>query len=82
MLTIVEDFIRATWTYLMTHKSQTYSIINQNFHMVQTTFQTSVQTLRFDNGLEFLSLPLQTLFYELGVTHHKSCVYTITKWGS
>lgn len=56
MLTIVEDLSRATWTYLMTHKSQTYSILHQFLHMVQTKFHISVNTLRSDNGLEFLSL--------------------------
>lgn len=76
MLTLVDDFSRATWTFLMRAKSQTVTLLETFFKYVNTHFKTVVKTVRSDNGLEFLSIKCQELFAKNGVVHQKSCVYT------
>jgi hypothetical protein len=56
-LTIVDDFSRFTWVFLMRNKSETQTLLRQFFHYVHTQFNTKVQKLHYDiNGAEFLSL--------------------------
>eukprot|EP00268_Persea_americana_P016234 TRINITY_DN17686_c0_g2_i1.p1 TRINITY_DN17686_c0_g2~~TRINITY_DN17686_c0_g2_i1.p1 ORF type:complete len:177 (-),score=16.56 TRINITY_DN17686_c0_g2_i1:466-996(-) len=66
-LTIVDDYSRCTWIYLMRHKSETQSLLESSFAMVKTRFDCSVQQIRTDNGLEFMSL--KHFFNEHGVIH-------------
>ncbi|KAL0320005.1 UNVERIFIED_CONTAM: Copia protein [Sesamum radiatum] len=75
-LTIVDDHSRATWTYLMRHKSQSSTLLNRFFQSVKTQFDSSVKCIRTDNGSEFLSHDCQTLFSSLGIAHQKTCPYT------
>lgn len=53
VLTIVDYFSRATWTFLMQHKTQVARLLDTFCKMVQNQFKTSVQTVRSDNGAEF-----------------------------
>jgi hypothetical protein len=52
-LTIVDDFSRYTWIYLMHSKSQTRSIVQSFFTMVTTQFNLKIKSLRSDHGIEF-----------------------------
>ncbi|KAL2240968.1 UNVERIFIED_CONTAM: Retrovirus-related Pol polyprotein from transposon RE1 [Sesamum indicum] len=64
VLTIVDDFSRATWTFLMRHKSQTFVTLTTFFAQILTQFSCKIKSVRTDNGSEF------------GVLHKKSCTYT------
>ncbi|KAL0388423.1 UNVERIFIED_CONTAM: Retrovirus-related Pol polyprotein from transposon RE2 [Sesamum radiatum] len=59
-LTIVDDYSRTTWTYLLKHKSQAVPLLETYLQMVQTQFDAKVKFVRSDNGLEFLSLQCQS----------------------
>ena len=48
--TIVDDFTRSTWLYLMQYKSETSHFLKLYINMCKTQFQTSVRTIRSDNG--------------------------------
>ncbi|CAM8932740.1 unnamed protein product [Rhodiola kirilowii] len=75
-LTLVDDYSRATWTFLMKHKSDAADHIIGFFAMVRTQFSAAVKILRTDNGGEFFSDKL-TLFLNLqGCIHQSSCPYT------
>ncbi|KAL0434782.1 UNVERIFIED_CONTAM: Retrovirus-related Pol polyprotein from transposon TNT 1-94 [Sesamum radiatum] len=50
VLTIVDDYTRVTWTYLMQHKSQTVSILSSFLAKTATQFDAKVKTLRSDNA--------------------------------
>ena len=52
-LTIVDDFSRYTWVYLLIHKSETGSLIPQFAAMVETQFGKKLKCIRSDNGTEF-----------------------------
>lgn len=74
--TIVDDFTRATWTYLMAYKSQAIPILEKFLHLIQNQFQTAPKTVRTYNGREFLSHSCQTLLTNLGILHQQICPYT------
>jgi hypothetical protein len=73
-LTIIDDFSRFTWIFLMRHKSETQSILKKIFRYVFTQFEAYIKIFRSDNGGEFISL--RTFFHNNGVIFQRSCVYT------
>ena len=55
-LTIVDDYTRFTWIFLMRHKDEAQSILKHFFSYVFTQFVSHIKIFRSDNGGEFLSL--------------------------
>ncbi|KAK4384525.1 Retrovirus-related Pol polyprotein from transposon RE1 [Sesamum angolense] len=51
----IYDFTRATWTFLLKHKSQVHHTLATFFTMVNTQFHTSIKVVRSDNGSEFVN---------------------------
>ncbi|KAL2230371.1 UNVERIFIED_CONTAM: Retrovirus-related Pol polyprotein from transposon RE1 [Sesamum indicum] len=76
VLTILDDYSRSLWTYLIKHKDQVSSILLTFSSMVETQFGTKIKVLRSDNGSEFVNLECQKLCQNLGILHQTSCVYT------
>ena len=56
LLTIVDDFTRCTWVFLMQHKSKVHHLLMNFVKFVQTQFHTTIKMVRSDNETEFLSL--------------------------
>lgn len=90
-LTIVDDYSRCTWVYLMKHKSETFTLLIHFFNHINRQFNTHIsrlnsgsgdvflpqlQTIRSDNGSEFLSKQIQQWFHDNGIIHQRSCVAT------
>ena len=73
-MTAVDDFTRATWTYLLKHKSQSVACIQAFCSYASTQFGSEVQNIRSDNALEFDSLPCQDYFAKAGIIHQTSHV--------
>lgn len=69
MLTIVDDFSRSTWTFLLVHKTQVVPTLKDFFKMVKTQFERKVKIIRTDNGTEFTSSECQSLLKDLGFIH-------------
>ena len=80
-LTIVDDFSRVTWLFLLSHKSVVCVSIRMFLQYVQTQFGKKVKVLRTDNGTEFVNSGCHKLFTELGILHQRSCPYTPQKNG-
>ncbi|XP_057251842.1 uncharacterized protein LOC130591897, partial [Beta vulgaris subsp. vulgaris] len=78
-LTIVDDFSRATWVFLMVGKYDTAPLIREFCAMVETQFHRTVKVVRSDNGQEFLGLG--SFFAAKGVLHQTSCVDTAQQNG-
>lgn len=55
MLTIVEDFSRVTWTFMLDNKGEVYKVFIAYVKMIQTQFDKTIKVVRSDNGSEFLS---------------------------
>lgn len=49
-LTIIDDFTKCTWVYLMSTKIQVFSLIKNFIAYVSAQFKTYVQIRRSDNG--------------------------------
>ncbi|XP_019241225.1 PREDICTED: uncharacterized protein LOC109221215 [Nicotiana attenuata] len=76
-LTIVDDFSRATWTYLLSTKSNVFSVLKYFLSMVERQFNAKVKIIRSDNDLELGKATAASLFLESqGILHQTSCVGT------
>jgi hypothetical protein len=73
-LTIVDDYTRFTWIFLMRHKTEAQPILKHFFSYVFTQFESRIKTFRSDNGGEFISL--RSFFQDNGVIFQHSYVYT------
>lgn len=73
-LTIVDDYSRGIWVYLMGAKSEVGKIIRNFFAMASTQFHKKVKCIRSDNGTEFTCL--EKFFQEQGTLFESSCVGT------
>jgi len=49
-LTIVDDFLRHTWIFLLKTKSEVHCCIKSFITLVETQFSTIVKCIRFDQG--------------------------------
>ncbi|KAL0458745.1 UNVERIFIED_CONTAM: Copia protein, partial [Sesamum latifolium] len=76
VLTVVDDYSRVTWTFLLHPKSHAIPTMSSFLTKVSTQFEAKVRVIRTDNGSEFLSLSFQTLLQTHGIEHHKTCTYT------
>ncbi|KAM7485260.1 hypothetical protein LguiA_001269 [Lonicera macranthoides] len=73
-LTIVDDYTRFTWIFLMRHKSEAQPLLKHFFSYALTQFNSRIKTFRSDNGSEFLSL--RSFFNDNGTNFQHTCVYT------
>lgn len=76
MLTIVDSFTRATWTYLLQHKSQVTNTFESFINMVGNQFESKVKKVRTDNGCEFVNTNFSSLLNRFGIIHQRSSPYT------
>ena len=72
-LTIVDDFTRCTWIFLMRHKSDTQTHLLNFINMIETQFSCKIKIVRSDNGPEFT---LNSFYSTKGLIHQTSCVHT------
>ena len=70
-LTIVDDYSRATWTYLLSTKINAFSMLKQFIFMVQRQFNNKVKPIRSDNALELGKGTIASKFL-----HQTSCIST------
>ncbi|CAA7040888.1 unnamed protein product [Microthlaspi erraticum] len=73
-LTIVDDFSRATWIYLIESKQEAPTSLKKFVALVERQFETKIKTIRSDNGSEFICL--RDFFSTNGIIHETSCVGT------
>lgn len=71
--TIVDDLSRATWVYLLKHKSEVPLIIKNFFKMIQTQFSLKINKFRTDHNIEF---SLSSCFDSKGILQQHSYVET------
>lgn len=75
-LTIVDDFSRTTWTYLLSTKSNIFSILQSFLSMVERQFNSKVKILRIDNAFELgIGKEQSDFFLFKEIIHQITCVY-------
>ncbi|RVW20422.1 Retrovirus-related Pol polyprotein from transposon RE1 [Vitis vinifera] len=72
-LTIVDDYSRVTWVYMLKNKSEVQKYIPDFFAFVKKQFGKEVKAIRSDNAPELF---LSNFYHSLGVIHYRSCVET------
>ena len=77
-VTLVDDFSRVTWLYIMNSRSELFSHFSVFCAEIQIQFHVSVQTLRSDNAKEYLLKPFQSFMLQNGILHQTSCVDTLS----
>lgn len=75
-LTIVDDYSRATWTFLLKSKANVSQVLQVFITMVKTQFKTSVKQIRSDSGTEFFNSNIYNLLTSLGILQQSSCFET------
>lgn len=75
-LTIVDDYTRAVWTYLVKTKDEVYNLFVSYLNLIHNQFKCNIKTVRSDNGTEFVNNKMSNLFNSLGITHQTSYAYT------
>ncbi|KAG7539387.1 Reverse transcriptase RNA-dependent DNA polymerase [Arabidopsis suecica] len=73
-LTLVDDFSRAVWLYLLPSKQEAPLHLKNFIALVKRQYSTDIKTIRSDNGSEFICL--SDFFAEKGIIHETSCVGT------
>lgn len=75
-VTLVDDFSRATWLFLMRSKTKVRELIEHFCALIKTQFKSSMKVFRSDNGTEFINSSVNNLFRKLGIIHQISCTDT------
>ncbi|CAH9129521.1 unnamed protein product [Cuscuta epithymum] len=75
-LSIVDDFTRGVWVYLMKNKSEVSQLLIQFCNMVSTQFEQKVKRIRTDNGVEFQTKNLFDYYGSSGILLETSCTDT------
>lgn len=73
-MTIVDDFSRAVWLYLLPDKTLVSTRLHELVALVKRQFYRNIKVFRSDNGTEFMCLT--AYFREQGIIHETSCVGT------
>ena len=68
-VTIIDDFSRCTWLFLMKNRSELFSIFEIFYKEIKTQFGVSIRTLRRDNAREYLSQQFQNFMFSNGIPH-------------
>ncbi|GJT43032.1 retrovirus-related pol polyprotein from transposon TNT 1-94 [Tanacetum coccineum] len=74
-LTIVDDYSRAVWIYLLKNKTEAPLKLLNFFAMVERQYNKKVKIVRSDNGTEIICLN-EFFFLEHGIMHETSCTGT------
>ncbi|GKA98998.1 ribonuclease H-like domain-containing protein [Tanacetum coccineum] len=75
-LTIVDDYTKAVWIYLIKTKDGVYDYFVNYINLILNQFKCSIKTVRSDNGTEFVNNKMNTLFNSLGIVDQTSYAYT------
>ncbi|XP_071741113.1 uncharacterized protein [Rutidosis leptorrhynchoides] len=60
-LTVVDDFSRAVWTYLLKTKDNVFDHIESLYNLLFNQFNVKIKTIRTDNGTEFVNKKMKML---------------------
>lgn len=75
-LSVVDDYSRSVWVFLMKHKSEVSNYLIMFCNMVHTQFNKKVKKIRADNGVEFKSNCMLDYYMKHGIVLETSCTDT------
>ncbi|GJU65596.1 ribonuclease H-like domain-containing protein [Tanacetum coccineum] len=75
-LTIVDDYTRVVWVYLVNIKDEVYDLFVSFVNLIPNQFKCNIKTVRSNNGTEFVNNKMHYLFNSFGIVHQTTCAYT------
>lgn len=76
-LTIVDDFSRCTWTFLLSSKSDSFPTLKHYLSFIDRQFSAKVKILRSDNAFELgTGVDPKAFLQSQGILHQTTCVDT------
>ena len=75
-MVFVDDYTRASWTYILKSRKEVLSRIQHFLLEIITQYETVVKILRTDNALEFTQKAIEELCLAHGIVHQTTCPYT------
>ncbi|KAG6676363.1 hypothetical protein I3842_15G147500 [Carya illinoinensis] len=72
-LTIVDQYTRCTWIYLLQTKSEARTSLQNFIALAATQFESQIKTIRSDNGAEF---HMPSFYQSKGILHQRTCIAT------
>ncbi|XP_071726730.1 uncharacterized protein [Rutidosis leptorrhynchoides] len=75
-LTIVDDYSRAVWLFLVKSKEEVCDNIISFVQLLETQFNKKVKMFRSDNGTEFVNQKMNNFTNNKGIIHQTTCSYT------
>ncbi|GJV59270.1 transposable element [Tanacetum coccineum] len=75
-LSIIDDFSRMTWVFMMKHKSGAFEKFKHWKILIENQTGRKIKRLRTDNGLEFCSREFNDFCRDEGIARHYTVRYT------
>ncbi|KAJ0495203.1 putative RNA-directed DNA polymerase [Helianthus annuus] len=75
-LTVVDDYSRVVWCYLLKNKMEVFENIESFYELILTQFKKRVKIFRSDNVTEFVNSNMNNFCKTKGILHQTSCSYT------
>ena len=75
-MVFVDDYTRASWTYILKSRKEVLSRVQHFLLEIITQYATMVKVLCTDNALEFTQTAIEELCLAHGIVHQTTCPYT------
>ena len=75
-IVFVDDYSRASWTYILKSRKEVLPRVQQFLVEIATQYDTKVKVLRTDNALEFTQKAIEDMCATYGMLHQTTCPYT------
>ena len=75
-MVFVDDYTRASWTYILKSRKEVLSRVQHFLLEIITQYETMVKILCTDNALEFTQKAIEELCLAHGIVHQTPCPYT------
>ncbi|KAI3722512.1 hypothetical protein L2E82_33551 [Cichorium intybus] len=75
-LTIVDDFSRSVWIFLIKHKNDASKCLIDFHKMIENQFGKRIKRIRSDNGGEFTSHTMLDFYNQNGILFETTCPHT------
>nr|XP_043611507.1 uncharacterized protein LOC122583139 [Erigeron canadensis] len=75
-LTIVGDYSRVVWVYLLKSKDEVFANVVVFFNLLKNQFGKTIKTLRSDNGTEFINNSFVQFVETNGIVHRTFVAYS------
>ncbi|KAL2920586.1 Retrovirus-related Pol polyprotein from transposon RE1 [Bienertia sinuspersici] len=74
--TIVDDWSRQTWVFMLRNKSEVVSVMEHFLFLIENQFGKTIKCIRSDNARELTEGRMKEIYQKKGIIHQRSCVET------